>query len=356
MTITAPVIDPVLQDGNAGSGVKSVNWPLTRSTTTTDFARLEAVDVAGQEAVRLVDAKVDADAPQVSVTGCPVAPIEQGALVGVSVSASDVGSGLVADPTGTYDLATGRGGHPRARVHRDRRRAARRRRPAARTRSLAPTPLYDFAGFFRPVSMTDVNALNAGRAVPIKFSLGGDQGMDVIEAGYPRSVQVPCDSLADAESVEPTSTPGASGLTYDAVSGQYQYVWKTDGTWAGQCRQFVLEARRRQHAPRVLPLPLIRSPRARSPHRRRGRRSLCGALVSGILRATPTPAWPPRKLPAAMIAAAVQATGPKSATLTAVTAPTTSDSRPLSALRRWRSSARKRPRIASSITPRPAPK
>jgi hypothetical protein len=26
----------------------------------------------------------------------------------------------------------------------------------------------------------------------------------------------------------------------DAGSDQYNYVWKTDGAWAGACRQFVL--------------------------------------------------------------------------------------------------------------------
>ncbi|MGI9076212.1 MAG: PxKF domain-containing protein [Gemmatimonadaceae bacterium] len=31
-----------------------------------------------------------------------------------------------------------------------------------------------------------------------------------------------------------------SGLTYDAASDQYNFVWKTSTTWAGTCRQFDL--------------------------------------------------------------------------------------------------------------------
>jgi hypothetical protein len=35
--------------------------------------------------------------------------------------------------------------------------------------------------------------------IPIRFSLGGDQGLGVIAAGYPRSEQIPCDSAAPVE-------------------------------------------------------------------------------------------------------------------------------------------------------------
>ena len=33
-----------------------------------------------------------------------------------------------------------------------------------------------------------------------------------------------------------TGWAGASGLTYDPASDQYNYVWKTEKGWAGQCR------------------------------------------------------------------------------------------------------------------------
>jgi hypothetical protein len=36
------------------------------------------------------------------------------------------------------------------------------------------------------------------------------------------------------------ATAGASSLSYDASSGQYTYVWKTDKSWAKSCRRLVM--------------------------------------------------------------------------------------------------------------------
>ena len=33
--------------------------------------------------------------------------------------------------------------------------------------------------------------------------------------------------------------PGQRGLSYDATTDQYTYVWKTDKAWAGSCRALV---------------------------------------------------------------------------------------------------------------------
>ena len=40
--------------------------------------------------------------------------------------------------------------------------------------------------------------------------------------------------------LEPTTTPGASGVQYDATTDQYQFNWKTDSAWGGTCRQLIL--------------------------------------------------------------------------------------------------------------------
>ena len=37
-----------------------------------------------------------------------------------------------------------------------------------------------------------------------------------------------------------TATAGKSTLQYDASTGQYTYVWKTDKNWRGTCRQLTL--------------------------------------------------------------------------------------------------------------------
>jgi hypothetical protein len=102
--------------------------------------------------------------------------------------------------------------------------------------------LYPFAGFFAPVDNLPVlNEVRAGQAIPLKFSLGGDRGLGVIAPGYPRSQQVACDSAAPVDGIEETASAGASGLTYDPMSDRYHYVWKTEGSWAGTCRQLVIK-------------------------------------------------------------------------------------------------------------------
>jgi len=48
-------------------------------------------------------------------------------------------------------------------------------------------------------------------------------------------------SSAPTDAVETTFTAGGSGLSPDATSDQYTYVWKTDETWAGTCRALVVK-------------------------------------------------------------------------------------------------------------------
>lgn len=100
---------------------------------------------------------------------------------------------------------------------------------------------YDFAGFFGPLkALPEVTDAKAGRSIPVTFSLGGDQGLDVLAPGYPRSEAVACGAGALVDGAEPTETPGSSALAYDAESDTYTYVWKTDRSWSG-CRQLVVK-------------------------------------------------------------------------------------------------------------------
>lgn len=100
--------------------------------------------------------------------------------------------------------------------------------------------VYAFSGFFSPVdNLPTLNEVKAGRSIPVKFSLGGNQGLNIIAAGYPVSQQVACNGNLPVDVIEQTTTAN-QGLTYDAASGQYNYVWKTQSSWAGTCRQFTL--------------------------------------------------------------------------------------------------------------------
>jgi hypothetical protein len=85
--------------------------------------------------------------------------------------------------------------------------------------------------------------VKVGQAVPLKFSLDGNQGLYIFAAGYPKSVAISCDFAAPTAVLEETETAGGSSLTYDPSSDRYKYVWKTDKRWAHTCRQFVLGLR-----------------------------------------------------------------------------------------------------------------
>ena len=96
---------------------------------------------------------------------------------------------------------------------------------------------FDWSGFFSPVG--ELNLVHAGGAIPIKFSLGGNRGLDIFAAGSPSSSVVPCEAVASG-TYEPTVSAGASALSYDPVSDRYTYVWKTQKQWAGTCRELRL--------------------------------------------------------------------------------------------------------------------
>ncbi len=109
------------------------------------------------------------------------------------------------------------------------------------------TGRYAFDGFFQPIENRDtsgtliLNRVQAGSAIPVKFKLGGDYGLDVFEVGYPKSETIACDSQAEVNGVDQTVNAGQSSLQYDAITGTYTYVWKTDKAWEDTCRQLVVK-------------------------------------------------------------------------------------------------------------------
>jgi hypothetical protein len=85
----------------------------------------------------------------------------------------------------------------------------------------------------------------AGSAIPMKFNLGGDKGMNILKASAhaTASQQISCQSLKPLQYAitTPTSTPGNSAaLSYSSGNKNYQYVWKSQEDWGGTCRQFIM--------------------------------------------------------------------------------------------------------------------
>ena len=101
--------------------------------------------------------------------------------------------------------------------------------------------IFNWAGFFQPIdNLPILNLVKAGSAVPVKFSLGGNKGLNIFATSYPSTTKIACDSSEPLDDIEQTVTAGSSGLTYNPTTNQYNYVWKTDKTWTGTCRQLVV--------------------------------------------------------------------------------------------------------------------
>lgn len=97
------------------------------------------------------------------------------------------------------------------------------------TRTYAYTVIYDLRGFDPPVGTSGLYDAKAGDAIPLKFSLGGAQGLNVIATTmwYP----VSCTNWLPAG-------PGATGegkLSYNASTGKYTYLVNTNRSWKGSC-------------------------------------------------------------------------------------------------------------------------
>jgi hypothetical protein len=99
---------------------------------------------------------------------------------------------------------------------------------------------WDFSGFFSPADNDQINLAKAGSSIPVKFSLAGDQGLDVLADGYPKLEFTQCGPEDDVDPIEETSTAN-NGLTYDASTDTYTYVWKTSKSWSGKCGTLTLK-------------------------------------------------------------------------------------------------------------------
>jgi hypothetical protein len=110
------------------------------------------------------------------------------------------------------------------------------------TGSFTVTVLHNFSGFLQPVDgLPTLNVINAGQAVPVKFSLSGNKGLNIFAVGYPVSGQIACADNEPGSDIEETVFAGGSTLSYNSSADLYTYVWKTDKAWKGTCRIFAVQ-------------------------------------------------------------------------------------------------------------------
>ncbi len=111
---------------------------------------------------------------------------------------------------------------------------------ATATKTVSLAVLYPFSGFFEPVNNPRVlNTAKAGKAIPVRFGLGGNWPLPIFAVGSPKVSAVSCPGWA-TDAIEQTVSATTSGLAYDAATGQYVYTWKTATAWAGSCRKLVV--------------------------------------------------------------------------------------------------------------------
>jgi hypothetical protein len=96
--------------------------------------------------------------------------------------------------------------------------------------------IYDFSGFFSPVAaFATTNPVKAGEGIPLKFSLHGNRGSDVVAAGS--AMWTPCDPSSGG------STAAAGTLSYNASLDRYTFFAATSKSWAGTCSDLTVTLR-----------------------------------------------------------------------------------------------------------------
>ncbi len=260
--ITPPVITPAVT-GTLGSN----NWYVSNvdvSWTASDFesgissstgcgttnliadtpgttVTCSATNGASLSTTVSVTPKIDKTPPTVAVTGVANgATYTLGAVPAAGCTTTDGLSGVAVNATLAVTGGTANGvGAFTATCSGGKDNAGNTAAPANVTYSVH----YGFAGFFSPVSMGIYNLVNAGQSVPMKWQLTNSSGAFISTLSAVSSItsaNLPCGGGATSAPL-PADTSGASGLHYDTTSNQYIFSWKTDKTWGGSCRRFLLQ-------------------------------------------------------------------------------------------------------------------
>jgi hypothetical protein len=101
--------------------------------------------------------------------------------------------------------------------------------------------VYTFTGFLRPVfNPPTVNVASAGTSIPVRFSLGGNEGLSVLASGSPTSASIVCVPGAPLHLIDEFEVPGPSRLVYNKLTNRYIYIWQTIEAWGGTCRKLTV--------------------------------------------------------------------------------------------------------------------
>ncbi len=103
------------------------------------------------------------------------------------------------------------------------------------------TPTYTFNNFKKPVkSAPNLNNVEEGSTIPVKFDLGGDQGLNVLPTYIAKSQKIKCSTKQPLGDATEISINNNGGLSINS-EGIYKFNWKTLKKWEDSCRQLILE-------------------------------------------------------------------------------------------------------------------
>jgi GDSL-like Lipase/Acylhydrolase family len=222
--------DPNLADGSAGSGVAaaSIPAPTVHSTSGSFTDEATVKDLAGNTSgTGSLTTQVDATAPSLSVT-CPSTVLLNG-KASASVTASDLQSGLAADPTATVTINTATvGSKTTTRIATD-------NVGHSTTKSCTTVVGYAFSGILQPVNPDGSSIFKLGSTVPVKFALKDAAGVLIGTAVANLTIAKVTNEI-DGSYVEASSTSAATTGTlfrYDAAGQQYIFNLGTSGLSKG---------------------------------------------------------------------------------------------------------------------------
>ena len=225
---------------DALSGVASCADPVTVSTDGAGQPAIGGVqDKAGNVDSTTELISIDRVAPQVSITGVANGAIYSfGSVPQAGCATSDALSGVA---TAATVSVTGGAGNGVGSFSVSCSGALDAAGNAGATASASYAVHYVFSGFVQPVDNPPVlNTVKGGQTVPVKFSLGGNQGLNVLQ-GPVKTAAIICPNGAVLDAIETTvKSPGSSTFFYDPVSNLYQINWKTQASWLNTCRRITV--------------------------------------------------------------------------------------------------------------------
>ncbi|MDO8265693.1 MAG: PxKF domain-containing protein, partial [Candidatus Saccharibacteria bacterium] len=103
-------------------------------------------------------------------------------------------------------------------------------------------PSYNFVSFKKPKKLApQLNKVEEGEAIPVQFSLGGNQGLNVLPSYIAKSQRISCSTKQPIGDTTNIKTTKNGGLSYKSSSSSYVFKWKTLDKWENTCRQLILE-------------------------------------------------------------------------------------------------------------------